>query len=173
MKRNTVSARDNPVHLFVCSSGLWPSCRSDRYIFTSFLATGGGTVYRRLFTGELQEYPVLQEQQRLLFTCLACAPLPLWWCWNPYLLSHREEILPHRHTGHSDHVSISSWIRTWALFIMHLTANHAPQHGHYHHHFCPSRRIPYTIRSTAIIGQISPSVEEAAISLKSWRQNPL
>lgn len=52
------------------------------------------------------------------------------------------------------------------------------RYGADHYYFPAIRRVPYTIRSsTAIITQISPSIEEAAISLGAtefksfWKSN--
>ena len=79
---------------------------------------------------------------------------------NPdFLPDCQEKILPHRHPGYGHHVPIHLYAfnnkplllsGTAVIIIISLSI----------------RRMPYTIRSsTAIIGQISPSVEEAAISL--------
>lgn len=143
-------------------------------IFTSFLATGGGTVYTGGFSLENYRNTLFSKNNNsaifntYLFGLCAIAIVLVFGVLISYLTVRKKSFL----TNMLDTVTMFPYIIPGSVLgISFLYAfNRSP--------LVLSgtaiimiislsiRRMPYTIRSsTAIIGQISPSVEEAAISL--------
>lgn len=143
-------------------------------IFTSFLATGGGTVYTGGFSLDNYRSTLFSKNNNsaifntYLFGLCAIAVVLVFGILISYLTVRKKSFL----TGILDTVTMFPYIipgsvlgisflyafnskpmvlsGTAVIIIISLSI----------------RRMPYTIRSsTAIIGQISPSVEEAAVSL--------
>mgnify|MGYP001371712952 CR=1 FL=1 len=100
-------ARNILSHLFVYAVVLVAILPQITVIITSFRRHG---VHRRLFTGELQEHLIFQEQQQRDFQHLPVRPVRHCHCGgagNPdFLPDCQEKILPHRHPGYGHHVPI-------------------------------------------------------------------
>ncbi len=161
-------------HLFVYLVVLIAILPQLTVIFTSFLATGGGSVYTGGFSLDNYRNTLFSKNNNgaifntYLFGLCAIAIVVLLGILISYLTVRKKSIL----TNILDTVTMFPYIIPGSVLgISFLYAfNTKP--------FLLSgtaliivislsiRRMPYTIRSsTAIIGQISPSVEEAAISL--------
>lgn len=161
-------------HLFVYAVVLIAILPQLTVIFTSFLATGGGTVYTGGFSLENYRNTLFSKNNNsaifntYLFGLCAIAIVLVLGVLISYLTVRKKSFL----TSILDTVTMFPYIipgsvlgisflyafnnrplvlsGTAVIIIISLSI----------------RRMPYTIRSsTAIIGQISPSVEEAAISL--------
>ena len=161
-------------HLFVYAVVFVAILPQLTVIFTSFLATGGGTVYTGGFSLENYRNTLFSKNNNgaifntYLFGLCAIAIVVVLGILISYLTVRKKSFL----TGILDTVTMFPYIipgsvlgisflyafnskpmllsGTTIIIIISLSI----------------RRMPYTIRSsTAIIGQISPSVEEAAISL--------
>ena len=161
-------------HLFVYAVVFVAILPQLTVIFTSFLATGGGTVYTGGFSLENYRNTLFSKNNNgaifntYLFGLCAIAIVVVLGILISYLTVRKKSFL----TGILDTVTMFPYIipgsvlgisflyafnskpmllsGTAIIIIISLSI----------------RRMPYTIRSsTAIIGQISPSVEEAAISL--------
>ena len=161
-------------HLFVYLVVLVAILPQLTVIFTSFLATGGGSVYTGGFSLDNYRNTLFSKNNNVaifntyLFGLCAIAVVVVLGILISYLTVRKKSIL----TNILDTVTMFPYIIPGSVLgISFLYAfNTKP--------FLLSgtaliiiislsiRRMPYTIRSsTAIIGQISPSVEEAAISL--------
>ncbi|MFV0243037.1 MAG: ABC transporter permease [Lacrimispora sphenoides] len=161
-------------HLFVYLVVLIAILPQLTVIFTSFLATGGGSVYTGGFSLDNYQNTLFSKNNNgaifntYLFGLCAIAIVVVLGILISYLTVRKKSIL----TNILDTVTMFPYIIPGSVLgISFLYAfNTKP--------FLLSgtaliivislsiRRMPYTIRSsTAIIGQISPSVEEAAISL--------
>ncbi|ADL06766.1 ABC transporter permease [Lacrimispora saccharolytica] len=161
-------------HLFVYLVVLIAILPQLTVIFTSFLATGGGSVYTGGFSLDNYRNTLFSKNNNgaifntYLFGLCAIAVVVVLGVLISYLTVRKKSIL----TNILDTVTMFPYIIPGSVLgISFLYAfNSKP--------FLLSgtaliivislsiRRMPYTIRSsTAIIGQISPSVEEAAISL--------
>lgn len=161
-------------HLFVYLVVLVAILPQLTVIFTSFLATGGGSVYTGGFSLDNYRNTLFSKNNNgaifntYLFGLCAIAVVVVLGILISYLTVRKKSIL----TNILDTVTMFPYIIPGSVLgISFLYAfNTKP--------FLLSgtaliiiislsiRRMPYTIRSsTAIIGQISPSVEEAAISL--------
>ena len=161
-------------HLFVYLVVLIAILPQLTVIFTSFLATGGGSVYTGGFSLDNYQNTLFSKNNNgaifntYLFGLCAIAIVLVLGILISYLTVRKKSIL----TNILDTVTMFPYIIPGSVLgISFLYAfNTKP--------FLLSgtaliivislsiRRMPYTIRSsTAIIGQISPSVEEAAISL--------
>ena len=167
-------ARNILSHLFVYAVVLVAILPQITVIITSFLATGGGTVYTGGFSLENYSNTLFSKNNNsaifntYLFGLCAIAIVVVLGILISYLTVRKKSFL----TGILDTVTMFPYIipgsvlgisflyafnnkplllsGTAVIIIISLSI----------------RRMPYTIRSsTAIIGQISPSVEEAAISL--------
>ena len=167
-------ARNILSHLFVYAVVLVAILPQITVIITSFLATGGGTVYTGGFSLENYRNTLFSKNNNsaifntYLFGLCAIAIVVVLGILISYLTVRKKSFL----TGILDTVTMFPYIipgsvlgisflyafnnkplllsGTAVIIIISLSI----------------RRMPYTIRSsTAIIGQISPSVEEAAISL--------
>ena len=167
-------ARNILSHLFVYAVVLIAILPQITVIITSFLATGGGTVYTGGFSLENYRNTLFSKNNNsaifntYLFGLCAIAIVVVLGILISYLTVRKKSFL----TGILDTVTMFPYIipgsvlgisflyafnnkplllsGTAVIIIISLSI----------------RRMPYTIRSsTAIIGQISPSVEEAAISL--------
>ena len=167
-------ARNILSHLFVYAVVLVAILPQITVIITSFLATGGGTVYTGGFSLENYRNTLFSKNNNsaifntYLFGLCAIAIVVVLGILISYLTVRKKSFL----TGILDTVTMFPYIipgsvlgisflyafnskplllsGTAIIIIISLSI----------------RRMPYTIRSsTAIIGQISPSVEEAAISL--------
>ena len=169
-----IGARNILSHLFVYAVVLIAILPQITVIITSFLATGGGTVYTGGFSLENYRNTLFSKNNNsaifntYLFGLCAIAIVVVLGILISYLTVRKKSFL----TGILDTVTMFPYIipgsvlgisflyafnnkplllsGTAVIIIISLSI----------------RRMPYTIRSsTAIIGQISPSVEEAAISL--------
>ena len=167
-------ARNILSHLFVYAVVLVAILPQITVIITSFLASGGGTVYTGGFSLENYRNTLFSKNNNsaifntYLFGLCAIAIVVVLGILISYLTVRKKSFL----TGILDTVTMFPYIipgsvlgisflyafnnkplllsGTAVIIIISLSI----------------RRMPYTIRSsTAIIGQISPSVEEAAISL--------
>lgn len=168
--------RNMAAHLFVYLVVLIAILPQLTVVVTSFLATGGGGVYKGGFSLDNYRNTLLSKNNNraifntYLFGLCAIAIVVVLGVLISYLTVRKKSLL----TGILDTVTMFPYIIPGSVLgIAFLYAfNTKP--------FLLSgtaliviialsiRRMPYTIRSsTAIIGQISPSVEEAAISLGS------
>ena len=167
-------ARNILSHLFVYAVVLIAILPQITVIITSFLATGGGTVYTGGFSLENYRNTLFSKNNNsaifntYLFGLCAIAIVVVLGILISYLTVRKKSFL----TGILDTVTMFPYIIPGSVLgISFLYAfNNKPMllsgTAVIIIISLSIRRMPYTIRSsTAIIGQISPSVEEAAISL--------
>lgn len=169
-------ARNILSHLFVYTVVLIAILPQLTVIFTSFLATGGGTVYTGGFSLENYRNTLFSKNNNsaifntYLFGLCAIVIVLVFGILISYLTVRKKSFL----TGILDTVTMFPYIIPGSVlgisFLYAFNSNPLVLSGTALIMIISLsiRRMPYTIRSsTAIIGQISPSVEEAAISLGS------
>lgn len=169
-------ARNILSHLFVYAVVLIAILPQLTVIFTSFLATGGGTVYTGGFSLENYRNTLFSKNNNsaifntYLFGLCAIVIVLVFGILISYLTVRKKSFL----TGILDTVTMFPYIIPGSVlgisFLYAFNSNPLVLSGTALIMIISLsiRRMPYTIRSsTAIIGQISPSVEEAAISLGS------